>query len=150
MTPGNEGERRMSGVSMESFSIKPVGVIRSEIKNREDAPLFYDEGAPDAFLEMVPAYLEGLDRMQVGDEIILITWLHRAHRDVLKVHPRGNSSNPLTGVFLTRSPDRPNPLGLHRTKVLAIHPDRLHIGPIEVIDGTPVIDIKPVVRSSDY
>ena len=88
--------------------------------------------------------------MKVGDEIVLITWLHRANRDVLKVHPRGNRSNPLTGVFSTRSPDRPNPLGLHRVKVLEIHGGRLHIGPIEVIDGTPVIDIKPVVETPDY
>jgi tRNA-Thr(GGU) m(6)t(6)A37 methyltransferase TsaA len=141
----------MKTFSNESFSIQPVGVIRSGIKNREDAPLFYtDEGAPNAVLELLPAYTEGLDRMNAGDEIILITWLHRAHRDVLKVHPRGNRSNPLTGVFLTRSPDRPNPLGLHRVKVLEIHGGRLHIGPIEVIDGTPVIDIKPVVETPDY
>ena len=88
--------------------------------------------------------------MKAGDEIIVVTWLHRARRDVLKVHPRGNASNPLTGVFLTRSPDRPNPLGLHRVKVLEIKPGGLHIGPIEVIDGTPVVDIKPVVESNDY
>jgi len=135
---------------VKNFSITPIGVIRSEIKEREDAPLFYTEGAPNALLEMLPAYLEGLDRMHVGDEIILITWLHRAHRDVLKVHPRGDTSNPLTGVFLTRSPDRPNPLGLHRVRVLEINHCRLHIGPIEAIDGTPVIDIKPVVESNDY
>ena len=135
---------------MKAFSIEPIGIIRSEIKNREDAPLFYTEGAPNAFLEILPAYIEGLDRMQVGDEIIVITWFHRAHRDVLKVHPRGDPSNPLTGVFSTRSPDRPNPLGLHRVRVLEINPGRLHIGPIEAIDGTPVVDIKPVVESSDY
>jgi len=116
----------------------------------EDAPLFYTEGAPDAFLEVIPAYSEGLHRMKVGDEIIVITWLHRAPRDVLKVHPRGDISNPLTGVFSTRSPDRPNPLGLHRVKVLEINGGRLHIGPIEAIDGTPVVDIKPVVESKDY
>ena len=135
---------------MKNFSITPIGVIRSEIKKREDAPLFYTEGAPNAFLHILPEYVEGLDRMQAGDEIIVITWLHRAHRDVLKVHPRGDTSNPLTGVFLTRSPDRPNPLGLHRVKVLEINQNRLHIGPIEAIDGTPVIDIKPVVESNDY
>jgi tRNA-Thr(GGU) m(6)t(6)A37 methyltransferase TsaA len=141
----------MKTFSNESFSIQPIGAIRSEIKNREDAPLFYtDKGAPNAVLELLPAYIDGLDRMKVGDEIVLITWLHRANRDVLKVHPRGNRSNPLTGVFSTRSPDRPNPLGLHRVKVLEIHGGRLHIGPIEVIDGTPVIDIKPVVESTDY
>ena len=135
---------------MKTFSIEPIGVIRSEIKNREDAPLFYTEGAPNAFLEMVPAYTDGLDRMQVGDEIIVITWFHRARREALKVHPRGDVSNPLTGVFSTRSPDRPNPLGLHRVKVLQINPGRLHIGPIEAIEGTPVVDIKPVVESKDY
>jgi tRNA-Thr(GGU) m(6)t(6)A37 methyltransferase TsaA len=135
---------------MKTFYIKLIGLIRSEIKNREDAPLFYTEDAPNAFLEVIPAYLEGLDRMQVGDEIIVITWLHCADRGVLKVHPRNDESRPLTGVFSTRSPDRPNPLGLHRVKVLGIDPGRLHIGPIEAIDGTPVIDIKPVVESRDY
>jgi tRNA-Thr(GGU) m(6)t(6)A37 methyltransferase TsaA len=134
---------------VKTFSIEPIGVIRSEIKNKEDAPLFYTEGAPDAFLEILPAYKDALDRMRVGDEIIVITWLHRARRDVLKVHPRGNASNPLTGVFSTRSPDRPNPLGLHRVKVLEISPGGLQIGPIEAIDGTPVVDIKPVVASND-
>ena len=135
---------------MKTFSVEPIGVIRSEIKNIEDAPLFYTEGAPNAFLDIFPAYLEGLDRMQVGDDIIVLTWLHRADREVLKVHPRGDPSNPLTGVFSTRSPDRPNPLGLHRVKVLEINPGRLQIGPIEAIDGTPVIDMKPVVESIDY
>ncbi len=135
---------------MKMFSVEPIGVIRSEIKNREDAPLFYTDGAPNALLEILPAYVEGLHRMQAGDEIIVITWLHRAHRDVLKVHPRGDLSKPLTGVFSTRSPDRPNPLGLHRVKVLEIEGNHLRIGPIEAIDGTPVIDIKPVVESRDY
>ena len=125
-------------------------VIRSEIKNREDAPLFYTEGAPNAFLEMIPEYTDGLNRMRVSEEIIVITWFHRARRGVLKVHPRGDVSNPRTGVFSTRSPDRPNALGLHRVKVLEIHPGRLHIGPIEAIDGTAVVDIKPVVEAKDY
>jgi len=134
-----------------AFSFEPIGVIRSEIKSRKDAPLFYtDKGAPNALLEITPTYLGGLHRMQAGDEIIVITWLHRARRKVLKVHPRGNKSNPLTGVFSTRSPDRPNPLGLHRVKVLEIDTGRLHIGPIEVIDGTPVLDIKPVLGVTDY
>jgi tRNA-Thr(GGU) m(6)t(6)A37 methyltransferase TsaA len=134
---------------MENFSIKPIGIIRSEIKNLEDAPLFYTEGAPNAYLDLFPEYSECLYRMRPGDEIIVITWLHLARRDVLKVHPRGDISNPLTGVFLTRSPDRPNPIGLHRVKVLDIKSGRLHIGPIETIDGTPVIDIKAVVESKD-
>ena len=135
---------------MKAISIEPIGVIRSEIKKKEDAPLFYTEGAPNAILELNPDYREGLVRMQAGDEIIVITWLHQSRRDVLKVHPRGDASNPLTGVFSTRSPDRPNPLGLHRVKVLEINSDRLQLGPIEAIDGTPVIDIKPVVESKDY
>jgi tRNA-Thr(GGU) m(6)t(6)A37 methyltransferase TsaA len=135
---------------MKTFSIEPIGVIRSEIKNREDAPLFYTEGASNAFLEMIPEYTDGLDRMRVGEEIIVITWFHRARRGVLKVHPRGDVSNPLTGVFSTRSPRSSDPLGLHRVKVLEIRPGRLHIGPIEAIDGTPVVDIKPVVESKDY
>ena len=135
---------------MEEFSVRPIGTIRSELKNIDDAPMFYtDVGAPNARIELVPAFTDGLDRMQVSDEIIVITWLHLAHRDVLKVHPQGNTAKPLTGVFLTRSPDRPNPLGLHRARVLAIESNSLLIGPIEVIDGTPVLDIKPVVQEAD-
>lgn len=131
------------------ITIKPIGIIRSEIKNLEDAPLFYTEGAPNAVLELIPEYLDGMHRMKAGDEIIVITWLHRADRNVLKVHPRGDESNPLTGVFLTRSPDRPNPLGLHRVEVLKIDSNQIHIGAIEAIDGTPVIDIKRVVAEAD-
>ena len=131
------------------YLVKPIGFIRSELKNIEDAPSFYSEGAPNARLELIPAFRDGLDRMRVGHDIIVITWLHRARRDVLKVHPQGNLAKPLTGVFLTRSPDRPNPLGLHRTRVLEINADSLLIGPIEAIDGTPVLDIKPVVEEAD-
>jgi tRNA-Thr(GGU) m(6)t(6)A37 methyltransferase TsaA len=135
---------------MEEFSVRPIGTIRSELKNIEDAPMFYtDVGAPNVRLELIPAFKAGLDRLQVGQEIIVITWLHLAHRDVLKVHPQGNTAKPLTGVFLTRSPDRPNPLGLHRARVLGIESNVLFIGPIEVIDGTPVIDIKPVVEEAE-
>jgi tRNA-Thr(GGU) m(6)t(6)A37 methyltransferase TsaA len=134
---------------MKNFSLKPIGCIRSELKRRDQAPRQGFEGAPNAFIEVLPPYRKALDRMQVGDEIIVITWLHRARRDVLKVHPRGDRSRPLTGVFSTRWPDRPNPLGLHRLKVLKMHPGRLYVGPIEAIDGTPVIDIKPALRSAD-
>lgn len=137
---------------MRTFSLNAIGVIRSEIKSRKDAPLFYtDEGAPNAVLEISSHYVEALHRMKAGDEIIVITWLHHANREVLQVHPQRNPSNPLTGVFSTRSPDRPNPLGLHRVKVLEIKSGELHIGPIEAIDGTPVVDIKPVVsEANDY
>jgi len=134
---------------MGGYLVRPIGVIRSEIKRREDAPRFYTEDAPNATMEVNVKYLAGLERMKVGDEIIVITWLHRARRGVLRVHPRGDASRPLTGVFSTRSPDRPNPLGLHRSKVLGIKRNRLRIGPIEAIDGTPVVDIKPVVEAND-
>ena len=133
---------------MRAYSVEPIGFIRSKIKKREDAPLFYTEGAPNAYLEVKAKYRAGLGRMKVGDEIIVITWLHLTQRNVLRVHPRGDASRPLTGVFSTRSPDRPNPLGLHRAKVLAIKANRLLIGPIEAVDGTPVVDIKPVVEES--
>lgn len=136
---------------MEEFYVKTIGFIRSKLKRIDDAPSFYTEGVPDARLELLPAYRDGLFRMQAGDDFIILTWLHLAHRDVLKVHPQGNLSKPLTGVFLTRSPDRPNPLGLHRARILGIDGDVLLIGPIEAIDGTPVINIKPVVaEAQDY
>jgi tRNA-Thr(GGU) m(6)t(6)A37 methyltransferase TsaA len=135
---------------MEEYSVRPIGYIRSKLKNIDDAPMFYtDAGAPNARIELIQAFKDGLDRMQTGDDIIVITWLHLARRDVLKVHPQGNPAKPLTGVFLTRSPDRPNPLGLHRARVLGMEAGGLLIGPIEAIDGTPVLDIKPVVEEAD-
>ncbi|HEX5131705.1 MAG TPA: tRNA (N6-threonylcarbamoyladenosine(37)-N6)-methyltransferase TrmO [Candidatus Krumholzibacteria bacterium] len=130
---------------METYPLKTIGVIRSPLKDIGDAPLFYTEGAPDGRIDVRPEYRDGLLRMRVGDEIIVITWLHLGRRDVLHVHPRGDTANPLTGVFSTRSPHRPNPLGLHRVKVLAVDADGVSIGPIEAIDGTPVVDIKAVV-----
>ncbi len=126
--------------------LRPVGVIWSALKARSEAPKQGSEGAPDAWLEVHAWAAEGLRGLAVGDEIIVITWLHRAHRHVLQVHPRSDPRNPLTGVFATRSPDRPNPLGLHTVTVRAIDGNRLRIGPIEAIDGTPVVDIKPLLR----
>jgi tRNA-Thr(GGU) m(6)t(6)A37 methyltransferase TsaA len=130
------------------YSLHPIGFIRSSLKNRLEAPNQGDEGAPDAWLEVEAAVAEGLDGIAAGDEIIVITWLHRSTRDVLKLHPQWNESNPLTGVFNTRSPNRPNPLGLHTVRVLEIDGNRLLLGPIEAIDGTPVVDIKPVLPRS--
>ncbi len=131
--------------------LRPIGVIRSTLKTRRDAPKLGQEGAPDAWLEVGPSAREGLDGLVAGSEVVLVTWLHRARRDVLRVHPRSDRRRPLTGVFATRSPDRPNPLGLHRVTVRRIGKGRLRIGPIEAIDGTPVIDIKPVLSGSkDY
>jgi tRNA-Thr(GGU) m(6)t(6)A37 methyltransferase TsaA len=132
------------------YPIYPVGVIHSPLKYRDDAPKQGSEGAPDAWLELDAALAPGLDGLTVGSEIIVITWLHQADRAILKVHPRDDTRNPLTGVFATRSSDRPNPLGLHRVTVLEIAGNRVKVGPIEAIDGTPVVDIKPVlVQSAD-
>jgi len=123
--------------------LRPIGVIRSRLKTRAAAPMGA-EGAPDAWLEVLPSVTAGLNGLEAGDEVIVLTWLHRARRDVLHVHPRGDRRRPLTGVFATRSPDRPNPVGLHPVTVRRVAGNRLRIGPIEAIDGTPVIDIKPV------
>jgi tRNA-Thr(GGU) m(6)t(6)A37 methyltransferase TsaA len=125
--------------------LRPIGVIRSILTTRGQAPMQGSEGAPDAWLEVSPFVAQGLEGLVAGDDIIVLTWLHRARRDALKVHPRSDRRRPLTGVFATRSPDRPNPLGLHRVTVRKVGKNRLRIGPIEAIDGTPVIDIKPVL-----
>ena len=128
-----------------SLEVRPIGVIRSKIKERSKAPKQGSEGAPDVWLEVHPFTTPALDGLAVGDQLIVLTWLHRAHRDTLKVRPRSDPSRRLTGVFATRSPDRPNPIGLHEVTVRKINKKRLRIGPIEAIDGTPVIDIKPVL-----
>ena len=124
---------------------RPIGVIRSVLKSRGKAPKQGAEGAPDAWLEVRSFAAQALDGLRAGDHIIILTWFHRARRDVLKVHPRSDPNRPLTGVFATRSPDRPNRLGLHLVIVRKIVKNRLRIGPIEAIDGTPVVDIKPVL-----
>ena len=126
-------------------SLRPIGVIRSSIQNRSDAPKQASEGAPDAWLEVQPFATEGIEGIAAGSEVIVITWLHQGRRDVFKVRPRSDPQRRLTGVFATRSPDRPNPLGLHQVTVRKVVKNRLRIGPIEVIDGTPVVDIKPVL-----
>jgi tRNA-Thr(GGU) m(6)t(6)A37 methyltransferase TsaA len=144
-------QRRGKGVAQgrdmieTSYTIDPIGVIRSELTNREAAPRQGYEGAPHAWLEVNATVADGLEGIAAGNEIIVITWFHQAHRDKLKLHPRGDKDKPLTGVFATRSPDRPNPLGLHRVTVLEIAGSRLRVGPIEAIDGTPVVDLKPVL-----
>lgn len=125
--------------------LHPIGHIRSSLRSLADAPRQGSEGAPDAWLEVDPAFTRALQGIDPGDDILVITWLHRADRNVLEVHPRDDPHIPLHGVFATRSPDRPNPLGLHRVTVREISGTRLRIGPIEAIDGTPVVDIKPVL-----
>ena len=126
--------------------LRLIGVIRSELKAPDQAPKQGREGAPDAWLEVEPWAAQALLGLATGDELIVISWLHEGRRDVLQVHPRDDTRNPLTGVFATRSQDRPNPLGLHPVVVREIDGYRLRIGPIEAIDGTPVVDIKPVLK----
>ena len=132
-----------------SYTIEPIGVIRSELDSREAAPLQGYEGAPKAWLELTAPVEQALVGITAGDDVIILTWLHRARRDVLQVHPRGRLEAPLTGVFATRSPDRPNPVGLHRVSVLEVAGQRLRVAPMEAIDGTPVVDIKPVLAPSE-
>lgn len=127
------------------LTLIPIGVIRSPLTDRETAPNQGADGAPEAWLDVDPAVAVGLEGLSPGREIIVITWLHRSRRDVLRLHPQWDERNPLTGVFDTRSPDRPNPLGLHRVRLLEIAGHSLRIGPIEAIDGTPVVDIKPAL-----
>ena len=128
--------------------LKAVGRIRSTLRALTDAPRQGSEGAPDAWLEVDPAFARALRGIEEGDELLVITWLDRADREILQVHPRGDTKAPLAGVFATRSPHRPNPLGLHRVTVRAISGTRLRIGPIEALDGTPVVDIKPLLGSA--
>jgi len=128
-----------------NLTLRPVAFVRSSLKQRKGAPRQGSEGAPDVWLDINPKYARALDGVAVGQELILLTWLHRARRNTLKVHPRGNKNAPLTGVFATRSPDRPNPLGLHNVRVLEIAGNRLKVGPLEAIDGTPIVDIKPIL-----
>ncbi|HLJ22755.1 MAG TPA: tRNA (N6-threonylcarbamoyladenosine(37)-N6)-methyltransferase TrmO [Candidatus Acidoferrales bacterium] len=127
------------------FQLRPVGVIRSTVKERSKAAKQASEGAPDVWLEMKKFALPCLDGLVAGQEIVVVTWLHKAQREVQKVHPRSDPQRRLMGVFATRSPDRPNPLGLHQVTIRKISGRRLRIGPMEAIDGTPVVDIKPVL-----
>jgi tRNA-Thr(GGU) m(6)t(6)A37 methyltransferase TsaA len=132
------------------YFLRPVGTVRSPLRSREGCPKQGWEGAPDAWLEIDPAFTEALDGIAVGSDILILTWLHEGRRDLLRVHPRGNPDEPLRGVFATRSPDRPNPIGLHRVEVLEIQEsDRIRVGPLEALDGTPVIDIKPILPESN-
>jgi tRNA-Thr(GGU) m(6)t(6)A37 methyltransferase TsaA len=127
------------------FGLRPVGRVESPIADLADAPRQADEGAPPATLVFEPAVREALRSLRVGDDIVVLTWLDRADRDVLSVHPRGDPSRPEEGVFSTRSPDRPNPIGLHRVRVTSVDDLRVGVDHLEAIDGTPVVDVKPVL-----
>ena len=135
--------------STTTYSLHPVGFVRSTLTSRDDAPKQGSEGAPEAWVEIDPSFVDALDGIAAGQDVILLTWLHQGRRDVLQVHPRDDPRNPLKGVFATRSPDRPNPIGLHRVRVLElIGSVRLRVEPLEAVDGTPVIDVKPVLPGS--
>jgi tRNA-Thr(GGU) m(6)t(6)A37 methyltransferase TsaA len=131
----------------EQPTLRIVGFVRSTLRSTADAPRQGSEGAPDAWLEVKPAFARALHRVAAGDDLWVITWLHQADRDVLDVHPRDDPDAPLTGVFATRSQHRPNPLGLHRVTVRVVDGTRLRVGPIEAVDGTQVIDVKVVLGS---
>jgi tRNA-Thr(GGU) m(6)t(6)A37 methyltransferase TsaA len=129
-----------------SFQVQPVGRVASSITDVEDAPCQGDEGAPDAILVFDEDVAEAMADLRAGDEILVLTWLHRAQRDVLSVHPRGDERRPVQGVFSTRSPDRPNPIGLHRVRVLSVDGTHVTVSDLEAVDGTPVVDVKPVLE----
>ena len=132
---------------MANFEVSPIGYVRSALRERKGAPRQAWEGAPDAVLEILPAFLPALEGLEPGQDIWLLTWLHQSERSTLRVRPRGDPRNPITGVFNTRSPDRPNPIGLHRARV--VHVDAggvLRVDGLEAIDGTPILDIKPVLE----
>lgn len=128
------------------YELRPIGRVESSLANPEDAPKQGDEGAPDAVLVFDHGVAEGMNDLRVGDEIIVLTWLDRASRDVLVVHPRGDERVPQRGVFSTRSPDRPNPLGLHHVEIISIDGTRVRVRNLEALDGTPVIDVKPILE----
>ena len=131
------------------YTLRPIGVVRSNLTERKGAPRQGYEGAPAATLEVHPDFTRALDGINAGDDILVLTWLHQGRRDVLEVRPRADPRNPITGVFATRSPDRPNPIGLHRVRVTRIDGTRLDVQALEAIDGTPIVDIKPVLEQSN-
>jgi tRNA-Thr(GGU) m(6)t(6)A37 methyltransferase TsaA len=133
----------------ESFEVHPIGRVESPLVDRESAPRQGDEGAPDAWLVFEDEVGDGLRDLEPGTDVIVLTWLDRARRDVLRVHPRGDLARAPQGVFSTRAPDRPNPIGLHRVRILAIEGNRMRVAGLEAIDGTPVLDVKPVLGPLD-
>jgi tRNA-Thr(GGU) m(6)t(6)A37 methyltransferase TsaA len=128
------------------LEVTPIGVVESELTDPATAPKQGNEGAPDARLVFEPDVLEGLEGIRPGDRVIVLTWLHLAQRDVLRVHPRDDPANPLQGVFNTRSSDRPNPIGLHEVEVVSIDGRRMRVRNLEAVNGTPIVDVKPVLR----
>jgi tRNA-Thr(GGU) m(6)t(6)A37 methyltransferase TsaA len=130
-----------------NFELTPVGRVESSLTDLASAPNQGDEGAPAAWLVFEPEVVDALDGIRPGDDIVVLTWLDRARRDVLRVHPRGDPSRRMQGVFSTRAPARPNPIGIHRVEVEAIDDNRLRVRDLEAIDGTPILDVKPVLSA---
>jgi tRNA-Thr(GGU) m(6)t(6)A37 methyltransferase TsaA len=130
----------------ERLDVMPIGVVESPLTDPATAPKQGNEGAPDSWLLFEPEVIEGLEGIRPGDQVIVLTWLHRARRDVLRVHPRDDLSNPMQGVFNTRSADRPNPIGLHEVEVASVDGRRMRVRNLEAVDGTPILDVRPVLR----
>ena len=130
------------------LKLRSIGVVESSLTDRGTAPKQGDEGAPAAWLVFEPGVVEALDGLRVGDRVFVLTWLHLADRDVLRVHPRDDPAIPLQGVFNTRSSDRPNPIGMHPVEIVSIEGARVRVRPLEAVDGTPIVDVKPVLRGS--
>lgn len=134
---------------MSPFDLRPIGLVASPLTDASKAPRQPDEGAPSAWLHFDPSVQDALSSLHPGDEVLLITWLDRADRSVLRVHPRGDRSRPQEGVFSTRSPHRPNPIGLHRVEITACDGIRIQVRNLEALDGTPILDVKPLLGEID-
>jgi tRNA-Thr(GGU) m(6)t(6)A37 methyltransferase TsaA len=134
---------------MTTIALHPIGRVVSSLTDASTAPRQPDEGAPSAWLNFDPSVLDALSSLQRGDEVLLITWLDRADRSVLRVHPRGDRTRPQEGVFSTRSPHRPNPIGLHRVEIIEIDGSRIQVRNLEALDGTPILDVKPLLGEID-
>ncbi|HEX2393667.1 MAG TPA: tRNA (N6-threonylcarbamoyladenosine(37)-N6)-methyltransferase TrmO [Solirubrobacterales bacterium] len=135
----------MGFAGQHSIELRAIGHVVSPLRELAQAPKQGDEGAPEAWLEIEPELAAGLRDLRAGQQVLVFTWLDRARRDLVAVHPRGDAARPEQGVFSTRSPDRPNPIGLHRVRILAMEGTRLRVADLEAIDGTPVLDLKPVL-----
>ena len=133
---------------MTHFELKPIGRVESPLTDRNAAPKQGFEGAPRTSLVMQHEFAAGLKDLKPGEALLVLTWLDRADRGVLQTRPRDDPDNPMTGVFSTRSPDRPNPIGLHRVRVVAIFGERIEVDDLEALDGTPIVDLKPVLEQA--
>jgi tRNA-Thr(GGU) m(6)t(6)A37 methyltransferase TsaA len=131
------------------YVVHPIGRVESSLVDLAAAPNQGDEGAPDAWLVLDPVMRPAMEGLEIGGNVIVVTWLDRGDRDVLQVHPRSDPNRPLQGVFNTRSPDRPNPIGLHSVQIVEIDDTRIRVRNLEALDGTPIVDIKPVLGPVD-